>query len=55
MKNKAVYPIFNTLIQEAIASEIPRIWKAGILVLGYICESQGCLEKIKDNFELHVT
>ena len=55
MKNKVIYPIFSDVISQALTQTDPRIRKAGILLLGHICESSACLEPIKDNIETHVS
>lgn len=54
MKNHVIYPIFSTVISEALQHPSAHIRKAGILLLGQICESSGCLEPIKDNFDTHI-
>jgi len=54
MKNKIIYPIFSKIIQEALNAKESVYRKAGILLLGHISESTGCLDPIKDHFEMHI-
>ena len=49
--NPTIYPIFKTLILQYCAHPDPLFRKAGLKVLGHVCDSDGLLDCIKDDID----
>jgi hypothetical protein len=49
--NPTIYPIFKTLILQACQHPDELYRKAGLKVLGHVCDSDGLLDCIKDDIE----
>lgn len=49
--NNTIYPIFKTLILQSCNHPEPLFKKAGLKVLGHVCDSDGLLDCIKDDIE----